>query len=113
MNNKLKELEEVLDKILAAIDPEPLVKAEINYKPMMLGLGMKYETNKKMVELFTKDYGITKQQIDDLIEKHLNQSLKNLTFELSEMIVKGIKSKNPDAMVTKEIFEKKIVEDEE
>lgn len=111
MNNKLKELEEVLDKIIDAIDPEPLIKAEINYKPMMLG--MKYGTNNKMVELFTKDYGITKQQIDDLIEKHLNQSLKNLTFELSEMIVKGIKSKNPDVMITKEIFEKKIVEDEQ
>lgn len=111
MNNKLKELKEVLDKILDAIEPEPLIKAEINYKPVMLG--MKCGTNKKMVELFTKDYGITKQQIDDLIEKHLDQSLKNLTFELSELIAKGIKSKHPDAMVTKEIFEKKIVEDEE
>lgn len=111
MNNKLKELKEVLDKILDAIEPEPLIKAEINYKPMMLGA--KCGTNKEMVELFTKDFGITEKQIDDLIEKHLDQSLKNLTFELSELIAKGIKSKHPDAMVTKEIIEKQIVEDEE
>ncbi len=111
MNNKLKELEEVLDKILDEIEPEPLIKAEVNYKPVMLSV--KCGTNTKMVKLFTKDFGITEQQIDDLIEKHLNQSLKNLTFELSELIAKGIKSKHPDAMVTKEIVEKKIVEDEE
>ena len=110
MNNKLKELNEALDKILDLIEPEPLIKAEINYKPVTLGV--KCRTNIKMVELFAKDFGITEQQIDDLIEKHLNQSLKNLTFELSELIAKGIKSKCPDAMVTKEIFEKKIVKDE-
>ena len=111
MNNKLKELKEELDRILDAIEPEPLIKAEINYKPMMLVT--KCGINKEMVKLFTKDFGITEKQIDDLIEKHLNQSLKNLTFELSELIAKGIKSKHPDAMVTKEIIEKKIVEDGE
>ena len=111
MNNKLKELKEELDRILDAIEPEPLIKAEINYKPMMLVT--KCGINKEMVKPFTKDFGITEKQIDDLIEKHLNQSLKNLTFELSELIAKGIKSKHPDAMVTKEIIEKKIVEDGE
>lgn len=106
----IKELEEMLDELLGVIEPEPLIKAEINYKPVMLGV--KCGTNKRMVKLFAKSFGITEQQIDDLIKKYLNEALINLLAELSDLMVKGIEVKYPDAEVTKEVFEKKILEDE-
>ena len=111
MNNKLKELDEALNKILDEIEPKPLIKAEVKYKPVMLSV--KCGTNTELVKLFTKDFGITEKQIDDLIKKYLNDALSKLISELSNLMIKWIKNKYPDVKVIKEVVEKKIMEDEE
>lgn len=83
---------ETLLKALLDQDEKTLIRAEIKYGAFRLHATC--GTNPEAVKKIKNDYGVGKEELSKLVEKHLTQPLQNLTEEITKMMMNHMEAKS-------------------
>lgn len=86
-----KEFKTLLEALLDQ-DEKTLIRAEIKYGTFKLHATC--GTNPETVKKIENEYGVGKEELNKLIEKHLEQPLKSLTEEITKMMMNHMEAKS-------------------
>lgn len=85
-----KDFETLLEALFDQ-EEKTLIRAEIKYGTFRLHITC--GTNPEAVKKIKNEYGVEKEELSKLIEKHLAQPLESLTEELKKIMIKHVEEK--------------------